>query len=96
MGTAAILSDCDMACSGDASEECGGASRLSLYQNLAWAPPSDLATIGDYEFYGCVTEGGDRTLSATSLQSDAMTLDTCATFCRYDGDRSILEDIHAD
>ncbi|PMD28773.1 WSC-domain-containing protein [Hyaloscypha variabilis F] len=72
---------CDYTCAGDSTELCGGSRLLSLYQNLAWEPPSDPATIAGYEYYGCVTDGGARTLYESSIQDDAMTLEECATFC---------------
>jgi hypothetical protein len=40
------------------------------------------ATIGKYSFVGCVTEGtGIRALSSSTYADDAMTLESCASFC---------------
>jgi len=74
-------SECSSVCAGDASEICGGSRRLSLYENLDWAAPGDPTNVGDYEFYGCITDSPARTLAANSLSSSTMTLETCATFC---------------
>lgn len=44
--------------------------------------PTQPATIGNYTFNGCMTEGnGTRALSDLAFVSDAMTLQDCATFC---------------
>ncbi|KFY20044.1 hypothetical protein V491_04033, partial [Pseudogymnoascus sp. VKM F-3775] len=81
-GTLAPLGDCDYACTGDATQACGGSRRLSLYHNAALTGPQQPATVGNYEFQACVTDSqGLRTLSEDMLRSDDMTLETCATFC---------------
>ncbi|CAI6334186.1 unnamed protein product [Periconia digitata] len=38
--TIQAISDCNMPCSGNQTETCGAASRLSLYKNLKYVPPS--------------------------------------------------------
>ncbi|KAK2734225.1 hypothetical protein FQN57_001746 [Myotisia sp. PD_48] len=79
---AAPLSDCSYPCTGDATQRCGGSRRLSLYHNAILTGPSHPATVGDYEFYGCVTDAvGARTLSERTTSSSAMTLEMCSTFC---------------
>lgn len=78
----APLEDCNYACTGDATEACGGSRRLSLYHNAALTGPQQPATVGKYNFYGCVTDSqGQRTLTGDMLRSDDLTLETCATFC---------------
>lgn len=79
---AAPLSDCSYPCSGDATQMCGGSRRLSLYHNAELTGPSHPATVGDYEFYGCVTDSQTaRTLTESALTDSDMTLEMCATFC---------------
>ena len=81
-GALAPLGECDYACTGDATEACGGSRRLSLYHNAALTGPQQPATVGNYEFYGCVTDSqGQRTLPEDMLRSDALTLETCASYC---------------
>ncbi|KAH6634407.1 glyoxal oxidase-like protein [Chaetomium sp. MPI-SDFR-AT-0129] len=44
--------------------------------------PSQPASIGDYDWYGCRTEAtGSRALSAATFASDTMTLEDCQTYC---------------
>ena len=78
----APLSECNVPCIGDETEICGGSRRLSLYQNDGWVGPEHPTSIGDYAFYGCVTDSASRrTLTGAMLGSSAMTLEMCATFC---------------
>lgn len=76
----AVESSCNYICSGSAAT-CGGSGYLSLYENLDFAAPAQLPVVGAYDFYGCLTDGGARTLSAATVFSASMTLETCATFC---------------
>ncbi|KUJ17770.1 WSC-domain protein [Mollisia scopiformis] len=89
------LSGCDMLCSGNLSEYCGGPNRLGVYDlNNAIAtittttvsPTATAAaikpTISPYTYYGCQTEAtGVRALSANTTASDSMTLEMCEEFC---------------
>ncbi|KAJ4306407.1 hypothetical protein N0V88_001207 [Collariella sp. IMI 366227] len=85
-------SECNMACGGDPSEFCGAGNRLELYSTTATrtttstpAPTGTLAvkpTVGAYVFVGCQTEATTgRALSGKGYADDAMTLETCATYC---------------
>ncbi|KAF9881256.1 wsc domain containing protein [Colletotrichum karsti] len=81
---AAPLSDCNMACSGNQFEYCGGGSRLTLYSNnLKLVDPTQPPTAGVYTFLGCRTEPaqGGRALGLKSTASDKMSNDVCADFC---------------
>ena len=82
---AAPETDCNMACSGDASELCGGGRRLSLYHNEQWTGPEvpDFAEdVGTYKYYGCITDSREgRSLSSALFRSDSMTLNQCAGYC---------------
>lgn len=84
--------DCNMVCGGDPSEFCGAGNRIELYSTTATrtstAVPSATATlavkptVGAYTFVGCQTEPTTgRALSGKSYADDAMTLESCATYC---------------
>lgn len=78
----APMEECSNACTGDATQACGGSRRLSLYRNSGLTGPQHPDTVGAYEFYGCVTDSqGLRTLSEDTVTSADNTLETCATFC---------------
>ncbi|TVY28312.1 WSC domain-containing protein [Lachnellula hyalina] len=86
IATGAISSNpaqCSMTCPGDATEGCGGPSRLSLFwSGKTIAAPANKISIGKYEYYGCQTEATDaRALASTSTASSSMTNEACATFC---------------
>ncbi|KAK0752396.1 heme peroxidase [Schizothecium vesticola] len=83
-------SDCNMPCSGDATEFCGSGNRLELYSTTATRPVSSTAsavpfhkpTVGAFDFVGCQTEAsGARALGQASFADGAMTLERCASFC---------------
>ena len=87
-------SGCNVLCKGNASEYCGGPSRLNLYNfNGTFTPPPPPATtttvsptavptVGAYVYYGCQTEGFNvRALGAKGTTSPTMTTETCEGFC---------------
>ena len=83
-------SECSLTCKGDASQNCGGAGRLSLWNNTNYIAPRNPATPNSqFSYIGCFTEGkGGRALGATARNaafatSDAaaMTVDKCASIC---------------
>lgn len=79
-------SECNMPCSGDASQLCGGPNRLSLYASLREAPPAPRhpEAVGNYRFVGCRTDnaGGTRALAdGVFADDDAMTAARCAVLC---------------
>lgn len=46
------------------------------------AGPSNPATVGNYDYYGCMTEGtNSRALQGYSTAYDTMTLASCASDC---------------
>lgn len=81
------LTDCNMACTGNTTEYCGGSSRLNLYAKNGTTPggstgPTNKAAVGSYGFQGCYTEAtSSRALSSSSYADDSMTLESCAAFC---------------
>ena len=56
-GTNATLTDCDMACTGDAAEACGGPNRLNLFFSGGSPPPQPIVvpSVGLWESLGCYT-----------------------------------------
>ena len=50
----APTSDCNMACSGNAAEVCGGGNRLNLYWSGKAGPSTNLG-VGNWAFSGCYT-----------------------------------------
>lgn len=100
--TSALLSDCNMVCSGNPLEYCGAGNRLELYINNSTATgtvtgpavtttaastgPTQPATVAvsgvTWKWKSCYTEATTgRALSSTTYAGDAVTLESCATFC---------------
>jgi hypothetical protein len=75
---------CNMVCSGNNAEMCGGSSLVSIFNNTAYVYPGNPSTVGAYVYQGCykeVTNG--RLLSAASYSnSTAMTVESCTAFCQ--------------
>jgi hypothetical protein len=80
----APASDCKMACAGSATQKCGAGNRLSVYAVSNYTAPSIPSTVAGYAYAGCYTESttGRALASATKVDYSAMTLDTCAAFCK--------------
>ncbi|RMZ83074.1 hypothetical protein DV738_g1286, partial [Chaetothyriales sp. CBS 135597] len=72
---ASSSAECNMPCTGDSTQTCGGPSRLSLYQNTAYTPLQSPSFSG-YTYQGCYTDSVDnRTLTAARTDSStAMTI----------------------
>ncbi|XXH00329.1 60S ribosomal protein L4B [Hypoxylon texense] len=83
----APLTDCNMVCSGDATEYCGDSNRIELYSTTASQPPptATLAprpTVSAYVQVGCYNEvPGGRALTGAAYPNDALTLEICASNC---------------
>ena len=87
-----VNSDCATTCSGNSTEICGGASRLTVYKaNAAIAPvmPSVVAGNKEFKYYNCVNELSNARALGNLLQaSDDMTIEKClglATGTKYAG-----------
>ncbi|KAK3898928.1 WSC domain-containing protein [Staphylotrichum tortipilum] len=82
-------SDCNMPCSGDATELCGAGMRLSVYGSVGTTTPpvvdpaaTNPTAVGDYAYDGCYTDSiALRVLSGETISRDDMTLESCATIC---------------
>lgn len=74
----AAAGDCYLPCAGDPTEVCGGIDRLNLYEYCTKSAPSNIP----YASQGCYTEGTNlRALLAAFNSNDAMTLESCGTYC---------------
>ncbi|KAL3418802.1 wsc domain-containing protein [Phlyctema vagabunda] len=80
-----VDSGCSQACPGNTTQTCGASSRLSVYSNgtpTRLASPSAPATIGNFTYEGCRTEGTNvHAFPDASTTSNSMTLEKCAEFC---------------
>jgi hypothetical protein len=74
-GATPATSGCSMTCSGNATECCGGANRLSMYYKPTVA-------VGHALVQGCWTDSpANRTLTSKTGFSNIMTVEQCATIC---------------
>ncbi|KAE9365795.1 WSC-domain-containing protein [Stipitochalara longipes BDJ] len=78
--------ECTFPCAGNGAEICGAGLRLSVYSTavapVVVAGPSNPATVGNYHYYSCMTEGANaRALQGYSTAYDTMTLESCAKDC---------------
>ncbi|KAL5480284.1 hypothetical protein ACEPAI_1554 [Sanghuangporus weigelae] len=84
-GTNASLADCNMACTGDASESCGGPNRLNLFFSGGTppAPPIEVPSVGQWETLGCYSDDvNNRTLSTPIGVNGDMTVPACLAACQ--------------
>lgn len=74
---------CTMACTGNKTELCGGASRLSLYNLTTYVPPTTVKQVGTYLSQGCYNEAPNGRLlaGASYTNSTGMTVESCVNFC---------------
>ncbi|OTA98734.1 hypothetical protein M426DRAFT_76813 [Hypoxylon sp. CI-4A] len=98
--TTSILSaeeDCNMECKGNATQICGGSSRLSVYRNTLYVATHNLGINGSVEGYtylGCYTEGTSgralgkgtgATSTSASTSNATLTIESCAAYCSGKG-----------
>jgi hypothetical protein len=76
-----------MTCSGDKGEICGGAARLSVYNNPAFVPPSIPQSVAGYNYTACYTElTNARALDKYMVTStSSMTVEMCVGACSTKG-----------
>ena len=78
--------DCNMACSGSATEPCGAGSRLSLFHTTAIVAPGVNPGVNGYNYLGCYSEGTTgRTLTYGAAIVGASTVDKCTAACHTAG-----------
>ncbi|OBT48309.1 hypothetical protein VE00_01254 [Pseudogymnoascus sp. WSF 3629] len=77
-------SGCNNICSGNASEICGGTSRISIYNYTSFVPPVLAANIGNYVLQGCYTDSvANRTLKGyVFTNTTSMTQELCINTCK--------------
>ena len=80
-------SGCIMSCAGDATQTCGGGSRLSVYNYTMYLPPQTVDAVGEYKSQGCWTEGtGGRALTKYGFANNTgMTVELCVGACELRG-----------
>ncbi|KPI43427.1 putative fungistatic metabolite [Cyphellophora attinorum] len=79
---------CNMACSGSASQICGGSGKVSVYNNTLVVPPRLKATVGPdgWGYKGCFVDSGPRTLGGASfVNATSMTQELCVAGCKSRG-----------
>lgn len=80
---------CGMDCPGDAKDDCGGRSMLSIYsaQDVkVLAPTAIPPTAGTSSYQGCYQEAtGGRLLTGASFANSSATPAVCAAFCSAKG-----------
>ena len=82
-------SGCDMTCSGNSTEFCGGPNRLTLYESSSSSPPAVPGIPAGWSNLGCFTDnGGARTLSTQQEVPGGytnMTIEGCLGVCTNQG-----------
>ena len=90
-GNTPAVTQCDMTCSGNNTEYCGGPNRLNMFQkvyNLTTSvPPTTVKQVGTFLSQGCYKEATNgRLLSGASYANNtAMTVESCVNFCQASG-----------
>ncbi|KAF8156193.1 hypothetical protein K438DRAFT_2026364 [Mycena galopus ATCC 62051] len=82
--TTAPITDCDLVCTGDVDEFCGGASRLNIFWSGVTPPPPPTIPpfIGKWESLGCYSDNVDgRALVDAVNVVGQVSLETCTTAC---------------
>ncbi|KAI0441112.1 copper radical oxidase [Xylaria telfairii] len=83
--------DCNMPCSGDATQDCGAGNRLSVFSDdalVVFQPPAPLVNglPGSWEYYGCVVDAiDDRVLPYMSDNIQNATIEACIAGCSQFG-----------
>lgn len=77
--------DCNMPCSGDATQPCGAGSKLSLFHTTEITGPQTNPGADGWEHLGCYTEGTTGralTFGAGGIPNAEMTVAKCTAACR--------------
>ncbi|KAL8931127.1 MAG: hypothetical protein Q9208_000231 [Pyrenodesmia sp. 3 TL-2023] len=74
---------CTKPCSGNKTQICGGASRLSVWNATGYVPPTTVRQVGTYLSQGCYPEvANGRLLTGKSyVNATGMTVESCVNFC---------------
>ncbi|KAK8038020.1 hypothetical protein PG994_014787 [Apiospora phragmitis] len=75
---------CDMSCSGDANEQCGGSGYMTIFEDTTFPDAAGL-TINDYTPIGCwadnLTDGRALGYPQDQLSGDTLTTEMCIQAC---------------
>ncbi|KAJ7689677.1 copper radical oxidase [Mycena rosella] len=85
-GVSAPITDCNLPCTGDANESCGGPNRLNIFWSGAEPPPPPTIplSIGKWESLGCYSDNVDgqgRALVDAVAVVGQVSLETCTSAC---------------
>jgi hypothetical protein len=82
-GPAPAASDCNMACTGAATEPCGGPSRLSLFHTTDALGPQPNPGVNGFVYMGCYAEGttGRALTYNAGLTGSDLTVAKCTAAC---------------
>jgi len=86
-GTPADPSQCNAACTGNASDICGGANVLSIWEDPTF-PRVNPRTISDYTSLGCYTEASNNNralIFQPNITASTMTTEICLSSCKAMG-----------
>jgi len=80
-------SECNMACSGDATQPCGSGGKLSLFYTNEIVGPQPNPGVNDFVHIGCYTEGttGRALTYVPSGITGGMTVEKCTAACAAAG-----------
>ncbi|KIM38445.1 hypothetical protein M413DRAFT_30263 [Hebeloma cylindrosporum] len=81
---------CNMPCTGNAAETCGGAGRINIFNStVGKAPASSIKqTVGSYQYRGCFQDavnGGPRSLLNRLDVPGGVSAETCTAACKAAG-----------
>ncbi|PNY24742.1 fungistatic metabolite [Tolypocladium capitatum] len=87
-GVKAAHGDCGMSCGGNATQPCGGPSRLTLYQTTQIKGPMVNPVVGGWISIGCYSEGTTGralTQGINTIPGAQMTVAGCTAACKAAG-----------
>ncbi|KAJ6565672.1 copper radical oxidase [Mycena sp. CBHHK59/15] len=83
-GVSAPITDCNLPCTGNADESCGGSNRLNIFWSGAEPPPPPTIplSIGKWESLGCYSDNveGRALVNGVDVVGQ-VSLDTCTSAC---------------
>ncbi|KAF9477666.1 WSC-domain-containing protein [Pholiota conissans] len=84
--------DCNMPCTGNSDEICGGSGAINIFSLTTVTPPPPTATIkttvGSFQYKGCFQDGvngAPRSLAHQLTISGGVTAETCTAACKTAG-----------
>jgi len=85
--SAAVITECPLACSGNPDQICGGVDRMLIYQRQ---PPTQASIVPGYKTWLQVApcyqdNNGGRALHHLQLRSDAVSVSSCLDACQAGG-----------